>query len=622
MELTKSMEAWLQQFMTADLGEDVQEAFVESCRTLYNDFTAEGNANFEVAQARGTYSTLAERNNAQDADIDLLGKRIDGITALPDGSTTADAELVDIRVGADDTTYDSAGDAVRTQIRDLTDKFRVSVQAHGKMFYSVDTIPDEYKDFNALPVNKVFCYSGVGTVLSNAPTDTFNGYVVTLSHQTATGGLQIQVAITPQNKLYYRNYYNSAWSAWAREGANFDAWKADNAESIQSGVQNSVQAYGGIFYSADATPDDCKDFNTLPTNRVYCYSDLGNLTNTPVDNFKGFVVTLAPSAKSNGVQIQIAVSSNNKLYYRNYYNSVWSSWAYDGADFDAWKATNETKHYYVGYGNNNSICAVLQGLQDDSTPKIIHVNAGIYDIYEELGGEDFVSAVASDAAWSDVSLIVPKNTTIVGEGHVVLQYLPPESIMTKYPAAASCISPINLRGGVTIKNINIDAQYCRYCIHEETSGLADYNNTTSVYDNVNCHYYGKIVGAIGGQALGCGFDDGQTHVLRNCTFITDVAQPAVSYHNRVSKGGTILINNCLLVSNSATPSLRFGNVGEQKTSTVKITNTHIANGVEIISETDDTAQNCYDLTLINCNVGAEDIIIDDKIVNGITPKIY
>ena len=52
-------------------------------------------------------------------DIYVFNSRFNNMATLPEGSTTGDAEVHDIRVGHDGKIYESAGDAVRGQYRQL-----------------------------------------------------------------------------------------------------------------------------------------------------------------------------------------------------------------------------------------------------------------------------------------------------------------------------------------------------------------------------------------------------------------------------------------------------------------------------------------------------------------------
>lgn len=271
----------------------------------------------------------------------------------------------------------------------------------------------------------------------------------------------------------------------------------------------------------------------------------------------------------------------------------------------------KTETYTVGInGDFQTFTQMLRALKDNKNEKIVYVEEGTYDIYNEMGGAAYIQSITnpSQLNWRDVSDVVPDNTTIVGRGKVVLSFEPPANVIGSN-AMAILFSPLNVSGSCTIENIEIRATNCRYAIHDETSNRPEFAHVERKYKNVIAS---KHYGSYGyEQCYGAGLPRTGLYEFENCSFYNDRNWTFSMHTNDMTDNDkiNININNTIIGKHDEdyyhenTNCVGLGNSNiSPKTVRVNLNNCWMFGDISIYAEGNmENRKDSFALKMIGCN---------------------
>lgn len=276
-----NIEELLKQILSAVFGKDVRQAIHDGIEQCYED--------------------------GKVGAVDLVARqRIDNLAKLPEGSTTGDAELQDIRIGYDGTEYENAGEAVRGQIGSLSEEIaefeenvnidfiahkkntsnEIASRAIGKRkTVKIKSGALIIKDSETNPViNLMACYDEVQNSVPNPNNEVNIPYINTLNVNIQGGNLAKDYVVLSQEYISSNADYNTRGSINVLPNCPYclsmevDTTSNDGSVYIFDDNMNKIATYSLAFAETNVkslhfvTPSNAKHMSY--------YAEVGNTENT------------------------------------------------------------------------------------------------------------------------------------------------------------------------------------------------------------------------------------------------------------------------------------------------------------------------------------------------------
>ena len=259
---------------------------------------------------------LNNKNNEQDNRIDLMIQN-------PGTATEGNAELLDIRIGADGINYNSAGNAVRSIYKNAIHS--TGMHINSKSYSNILT------DANNAEHNSIYFISNSITkdMVKNLPNYGYPSELITFNYSkdNAHGKCQIYIGYNATRPLFYfRNEQGNQdsfhWSEW-----NQLADKKDIEDTLSASFHSTGHLVSPSNYLEILTDANSATVNSLYFINYAITQDM--IPNLPKYGSGGKLLTFGYSYKNKHGIFQI-YTDNTGLYFRNEQGkenvSYWSKW--------------------------------------------------------------------------------------------------------------------------------------------------------------------------------------------------------------------------------------------------------------------------------------------------------